>query len=261
LTRQISNEVNRPVRGLALWWLGNAGFAIRYGRVLMFIDPVIEVKSESEPNISEIGLRLLHELPLRADQVDRVDIVMLTHRHGDHAAPKTLAVLKGKGCKFYLCPDSCMQVLDKVGADRSKVRKETIGQLVTYGGVSIEPIWALHGGRHGLVDHDPEHGAGYIVRAGGHSIYHPGDTVLLEGHYELKNVETLLLPICHHSRTLIDLVEILSPRYVIPMHYGTYEVNNRNRYWTYGNPEEVIGRMRYPERLRILEQGEIFRPH
>jgi len=83
MIRQISNEVNMPTGGLALWWLGNAGFAIRYGRVLMFIDPVIEVKSEIDTNISEIGLRLLHELPLRAYQVDRVDIVMLTHHHGD----------------------------------------------------------------------------------------------------------------------------------------------------------------------------------
>lgn len=253
--------MNRPIEGLALWWLGNAGFAIRYGRALMFIDPVIEVKSELETNVSEIGLRLLHELPLRAYQVDRIDIVMLTHHHRDHAAPKTLAVLNVKGCKFYICPDSCMQILDEAGVDRSKVIKETVSQPVSYEGVTIEPILAIHGGRHGVVDHGLEHGAGYIVRAGGHSICHPGDTVLLEGHYELKNVEILLLPICQHSRTLIELVEILSPKYVIPMHYGTYEVSNRNRYWTYGNPEDIIGGMRHPERLVILEQGEIFRPH
>jgi len=154
-----------------------------------------------------------------------------------------------------------MQVLDEVEVDRSKVIKEKASQPVTYEGVTIEPTLVLHGGRHGLVDHNLQHGAGYIVRAGGHSIYHPGDTVLLEEHYELKNIEILLLPICHHSRTLIDLAEILSPKYIIPMHYGTYEVNSRNRYWTYGDPEEVIGKMRHSERLLILEQGEVFRPH
>lgn len=261
MTRQISDEVNRPIEGLALWWLGNAGFAIRYGGLLMFIDPVIEFWSEEQRNISEVGLRLLYELPLRAKEVKRVDIVMLTHNHGDHAAPKTLAALKMKDCKFFLCPDSCIPVLDQVGVERSKVGKESFGQGITYEGVSIEPIWALHGGRHGLVDHNLEKGAGYVIRAGGHSIFHPGDTVLLEEHYELKNIEILLLPICNHSRSLIDLAEILAPKYVIAMHYGTYEVNNQNSFWTYGNPEGVIGRMKYPERLIVLEQGEIFRPH
>jgi len=68
------------------------------------------------------------------------------------------------------------------------------------------------------------------------------------------------LPICHHSRTLIDLAEILAPKYIIPMHYGTYEENNKNYFWTHGDPEEAISRMKHPERLVVLEQGEILHP-
>ena len=257
--RKIASEVNNPIPGLSLWWLGNAGFAIRYDEILMFIDPAIELKSEEDRTLSEIGLRLLDELPLRATEVESVDIVMLTHQHGDHAAPKTLAVLKDKN-PLIICPSICLPVLEKIGVPRERVREVVYGEKIQYKGVSIEPVRALHGRRHGAVSPKVELGAGYVIRVGGHSIFHPGDTVLMEGHYELKDIEILLLPICGHSRTLIALPEILAPKYIIPMHYGTYEVTEDNRFWTYGDPEEIKSKIKYPERLVVLRQGEIFRP-
>jgi len=225
----------------------------------MLIDPVIEVKNEEDRTVSETGLRLLHELPLRANEVERTDIVMLTHHHGDHAAPKTLSTLK-KTCALFVCPESCLSVLDRVRVDRAKVRSAVLGQKIEYAGMSIEPIRALHGGRHGAASPDIERGSGYVIRAGNYSVFHPGDTVLLEEHYDLRDIEILLLPICYHSRTLIDLPDILAPRLTIAMHYDTYEVTEVNRFWTYGDPEEVKLRIRYPERLIALEQGEIFMP-
>jgi L-ascorbate metabolism protein UlaG (beta-lactamase superfamily) len=77
MTVKISDEVKKPTVGLALWWLGNAGFALKYKETLILIDPVIEVKSEDEYTTSETGLKLLHELPLRATDVERADIVLL----------------------------------------------------------------------------------------------------------------------------------------------------------------------------------------
>lgn len=258
LARRIADEVKRSAGGLVLWWLGNAGFVIRYNEILIFIDPVIELKREDDPTISETGLRLLHELPLRAEELELADIVLLTHHHGDHAAPKTLSLLKETGA-FFICPESCLQVLDQVGVNWKRIKKVVYGQKIEYKGVSIAPIRALHGGNHGAVGSKLELGAGYVVRTGRHSVFHPGDTVLLEEHYELRDIEILLLPICHHSQMLLKLPEILAPRLIIPMHYDTYEVTESNRFWTYGNPEDVRLKIGYPERLLILNQGETFR--
>lgn len=258
--RKIANEVNKPIEGLSLWWLGNAGFVVRYGEILMFIDPAIELKSGEDQTLSEIGLRLLDELPLRATEVETADVIMLTHHHGDHAAPKTLAVLKDLN-PLIICPSICMPVLEKVGVPRERVREVVYGEKIAYKEVSVEPLRALHGRQHGAVSPKMELGAGYVIRVGGHSIFHPGDTVLMEEHYELKDIEILLLPICRHSRTLTVLPEILAPKYIIPMHYGTYEVTEDNRFWTYGDPEEIRSKIRYSERLVVLKQGEIFRPN
>lgn len=259
---KIAKDVNKPVEGLKLWWLGNAGFAIRYNEILMFIDPVIEVKDESNQALSEIGLKLNHELPLRATDVERADIILLTHHHTDHTAPKTLSILK-KTDALFICPKICQHTLDRIGVNRAKVKTVNYGQRITYKGVSVKPVRAVHGGCHGDVDSllpNFERGSGYLVRVGNHSIFHPGDTVLLEEHYELNDVEILLLPICRHSRTLAKLPEILAPKYIIPMHYDTYEVTEDNRFWTYGDPEEIKSKIKYPERLIILKQGESFQP-
>ena len=259
VTRNLAREVNRATKGLSLWWLGNAGVALRYGEILIFIDPVIEVKGEDDQTFSETGLRLRHKLPLRATEVERADIVLLTHHHGDHAASKTLSVLRRTGALF-ICPEICLPVMDRIGVDRARVRTVDYDRTITYGEVSVKPVRAIHGGRHGAVSPSLELGAGYVVRMGGYSIFHPGDTILTEEHYELSNVDILLLPICRHSRALTRLAQILAPKHIIAMHYDTYEVTEDNCFWTYGDPEEARSRIEYPERLVVLKQGEIFRP-
>ena len=240
---------------------------MRYDGTLLFIDPVIEVKSEDDPAISECGPKLQHELPLRATEVERADLVLLTHSHGDHAAPKTLSVLKETGAVF-VCPEICLPMLDRIGVDRARVwivdydhEWPCRGQKMTHREVSIEPVRAIHGDRRGVPDMRHGMGAGYVVKVGPHSVFHPGDTVLMGEHYELEDIEILLLPICEHSGTLKALPKILAPKRTIPMHYDTYEVNEDNRFWTYGNPEEIKPSIGYPEKLTILKQGEAFRPH
>jgi L-ascorbate metabolism protein UlaG (beta-lactamase superfamily) len=96
------------------------------------------------------------------------------------------------------------------------------------------------------------------LTGGGCTVFHTGDTLLLEDHYDLVHIDVLLLPICNHSWTLRELPRLLSPQVIIPMHYDTYQVTDRNRHWTVGSPEALRATMAYPERLVVLEQGEAF---
>jgi hypothetical protein len=138
LTKKMTMEVNRPVEGSTLWWLGNAGFAMRYDRTLLLIDPVIKVKSEGDPAVSECGPKLQHELPLRATEIERADLATVTHSHGDHTAPKTLSVLNETGAIF-IYPQICLPVPDRIGVDAARVRTISYdcewpcpGQWMTY---------------------------------------------------------------------------------------------------------------------------------
>ncbi len=85
--------------------------------------------------------------------------------------------------------------------------------------------------------------------------------MLLEEHYQLNDIEILLLPICPRDSRLTALAEILSPKHIIPYHYDTYEVTEGNRNWSYGNLEETRSKIKYPERFVVLKFGETFRPY
>ncbi len=245
---------------LTLRWLGNASFGICYDDIQIFIDPVMF------PEQSQYKLR--RQLPLTAAELESADVILLTHHHWDHTAPETLSVLKGTDALF-VCPQICLPVLDRIGIDRSRVRTVDYDQGISYEGVSIGAVGAIHPGAHGAAHATsiwewegpgPYLGAGYVLRVGRHSMFHPGDTVLLEEHYELKDVEILLLSICPRDSHLTALAEILDPKYIVPHHYDTYEITESNRNWSYGNPEETRSNMKHPERFRILEFGETFQP-
>ncbi|MCJ7751960.1 MAG: MBL fold metallo-hydrolase, partial [Armatimonadetes bacterium] len=78
---------------VSVWWLGNAGFAINAAGSVILIDPLIELHDDTDPVTSEIGLPLLVPLPVRARNIDRADLVLLTHDHADHTGRRTIPEL------------------------------------------------------------------------------------------------------------------------------------------------------------------------
>jgi L-ascorbate metabolism protein UlaG (beta-lactamase superfamily) len=257
----LGEQIRAPTDTLTLWWLGNGSFAVRYGEAFILIDPVCMPLGERDPLRAEVGGRLLRPFPILATEIQQLDAILITHDHGDHAGPLTLAELKGLE-PLVVGPGSLPALLHKkyaLGMDSSRLRVVVPGERVRVGGISIESVRAIHGGLNGGVPWPVELGSGYLLRAGGCSVFHPGDSVLLEDHYRLQDIDVLLLPICTHSHTLRALPDLLSPAVVIPMHYGTYEVTDANRHWTHGDPEEVRAALDHPERLVLLEQGEAFR--
>ena len=100
-----------------------------------------------------------------------------------------------------------------------------------------------------------------LTRTGGKRILQMGDTVLLEDHLFIENVDVLLFSPTEHN-TYIDqsviLINELNPKYILPQHRSTFKVTPDNRFWTNGYPWEVKIRLsKYlQERYHILNMGE-----
>jgi len=260
-TNGLVERIHVPTDTLTLWWLGNGSVAVRYGETLILIDPVCMPLNERDPLRAEVGGRLLRPFPILATEIRQLDAILITHDHGDHAGPRSLAELQRLD-PLIVGPESLPPLLHtryRLGVDSSRLRTVIPGEQVRVGGIRIESVRAIHGGLNGGVPWPIELGTGYLLRAGGHCVFHPGDSVLLDDHYRLEDIDVLLLPICTHSHTLRALPDILSPRVVIPMHYGTFEITDANRHWTLGNPDEIRAAIAHPERLVVLGQGEAFR--
>ena len=77
-----------PSGSLALWWLGQAGFAFKSpsGRIV-YLDPYLSDAVERLHGFKRLSLP-----PVAADEV-RADLVVLTHEHADHLDPDALPII------------------------------------------------------------------------------------------------------------------------------------------------------------------------
>ncbi len=219
------------------WWLGNAGFAINAAGTLLLIDPVIELANDRDPVTSEIGLPLLVPLPIRARNIDRCDIVLITHDDGDHLAPRTTTELVARTRALFVGTERTVRRLRKYGLPEQRLRVARYGQPLRVGEITITPTVANHQEDEGHTKRGDC--CGYLVTAAGITFWHPDDTTLLNEHLKVKGVDVLLLPIAPHvlgTQGAITLAASTGASHVIPCHYGTYD---SDLFWCTGDPAAV----------------------
>ncbi len=259
-TQQIIGDIRAHTQGTALWWLGNAGWAIVSDGVTVLIDPVIEPDPD-DPSRSEIGLPLVHQLPLRAGELrdGDVDLCLVTHEHGDHLAPRTMPVLVQRTRCRFVTPLSCMQEMERLGVPKARIIEARHGLPIRCKHLTIEPVKALHGHISGSVYAGANfQDCGYLIGDGRRTIFHPGDSVLLQEHLEMHPPDVFLVSISEHNmgvRNSALLGNLWKPQYIVPMHYDTYA---EALFWTKGDPEAVRAELDegVREHFVVLKQGQ-----
>jgi L-ascorbate metabolism protein UlaG (beta-lactamase superfamily) len=219
------------------WWLGNAGFAINAAGTLILIDPVIELAAGRDTVTSEIGLPLLSSLPIRARNIDRADIVLLTHDDGDHLAPRTTEELIARTHALFIGTPRTVRRLRELGLPQERIRTARYHQDIRVGDVTLTPTVARHQEEEGHTKRGDC--CGFIIKAAGLTFWHPNDTDLLDEHLKVTGIDVLLLPIAPHvlgTEGAIKLAESTGAAHIIPCHYGTYDSDLR---WCQGDPAAV----------------------
>ncbi len=216
-------------------WLGHAAFYVEMGGARFLIDPWL-------------GNPVYASKP---EDFSGVDYVVVTHDHGDHlgdAIEVLRAAPKARAVAIY---EIAAYVGEKVGRDR--VVGANIGGPIKLGsGLTVVLTPAHHSASRGAP-------TGAVIMAGEESLYHAGDTGVS---YDMKLVGELyrpkvaLLPIGGHftmgPREAALAVELLRPRYAIPMHYGTFPV-------LWGTPQEFVDEVRkrgLEVEVVVLKPGE-----
>ena len=240
--------------GIGLCWLGNLSWLVRSEGKLLAFDLDLDIDSRLAPS------------PIATEELaPALDILFVTHEHGDHFSGPTSRILSEKsGCRFVL-PANCLVSAAKYGIQDSRIITACPGVSMSVGGIHVEPVRALHGHtdfsvyRHANLDD-----CGYVLSLSGLRIYQPGDTVLLHEHLEdFTDVDVLFIsPTLHntHIEDSLTMIRAIQPSRIFPQHYGTYEPTEKNSYWTVGYPDEL--RDALPDDLRVgyhkLSQGEVF---
>jgi L-ascorbate 6-phosphate lactonase len=206
-------------RSLRLWWLGQAGFAVKTptGRVV-YIDPYLSDAAERLHGFKRLSLPAIEAAEVQAD------LVVLTHEHTDHLDPDALPVIAraNPGCQF-AAPAGCDPGLRAAGIGPERCLCLQPNQAHDLAGISLHTVPADHG------DLSPT-ALSLVLEAGPVRIFFSGDTSWRPGLFGPLFARGLDLAIpCINgvfgNMNHIDaamMVAQAAPRYAIPCHFWTF---------------------------------------
>jgi L-ascorbate metabolism protein UlaG (beta-lactamase superfamily) len=195
-------------------WLGHATVLVELPGMRVLTDPVLRGRFA----------RLRPRVP-RLPVPRRLDAVLISQLHRDHADGPSLRKLREEGPA--LVPAGTGQDVRRLGA-RDVVEME-VGERVPVAGGEVLAVPAAHEERRTPSSpHTPA--LGFVIE-GGLRVYFAGDTDLFEDMAALGPLDVALLPIWGFGSTpapghldperAARAVDLLRPRVVVPMHWGT----------------------------------------
>jgi L-ascorbate metabolism protein UlaG (beta-lactamase superfamily) len=201
----------------AITWLGHATTLIELDSVRLVTDPVLG---------GRIGPLVRIAAAPPPDALERIDGVLLSHLHADHA---DLPSLRELGHVPVLAPRPAGGWLHDSGIP--EVRELTPGESTHIGELKVEATPATHDSRRRPLgaQADP---IGFLV-CGSISVYFAGDTDLFSDMADLRGrVDVALLPVWGWGKRLgpghLDperaarAAAMIEPRLAIPIHWGTF---------------------------------------
>ncbi|KKH46451.1 MBL fold metallo-hydrolase [Methanosarcina sp. 1.H.A.2.2] len=188
------------IEGVSIQWFGNSCFLLEGDGKKIYIDPY---QIGAEPTFD-----------------DKADILLITHEHFDHCSPADIRKVR-RSDTTTLIPESCS--LEFRGDARRVAEGDILADGLEIKGIRIEVVPAYNLDK-------PYHprglGVGYIIELGGLRIYHAGDCDFFP-EMETFSADIVLLPIggtyTMDEEEAASAVAVISPRFVIPMHYGYSE--------------------------------------
>jgi L-ascorbate metabolism protein UlaG (beta-lactamase superfamily) len=165
-----------------LWWLGQSGFLMHMPGCTILFDPYLSDSLTNKYAATDKPHVRITERVVAPERLTGIDIVTSSHNHTDHLDAETLQPLLAANPKARLVIPraNCAFVLERLGKVGNAIVELDAGERVSVAGAEFHGIAAAHN----TVERD-EHGhcrfLGYVVRVGGWTIYHSGDTVLHDG--------------------------------------------------------------------------------
>lgn len=206
-----------------LTWLGQAGFLLELGGRRLLIDPWLSPHED----------RLIEPAPFELVS-EAIDWVLVTHEHLDHFDPAFLRRLAQRSPGAQLIMPAPIAALAE---DILDCRPVAPGDRLELGGICVSVVPA----RHAVI---PAHGysdwggrfVGYVLRSGGPTIYHAGDTIPgeeLVAALRDEAVEIALLPANGRdaereareiagnldAREAVELAAAIGARILVPYHW------------------------------------------
>jgi L-ascorbate metabolism protein UlaG (beta-lactamase superfamily) len=267
--RPMTGESKKPIlvspEELGITFIGHSSFFIQIGGRRVLIDPVFAERL--------IALRRLRRPGVKIKDLPAIDMVLLSHAHMDHLNRPSLRRIVAHNNKvsgrapIAVVPWGVEDLVSDLGFAR--VVALEWWQTKSIGGLELTMTPCKHWGARFFKDTHRGFG-GYVIRGGGHALYHSGDTAYFDGFTHIGKrlkPEVALLPIGAYRpdsyrgvhtcpEEALQAFLDLGARRMIPMHYGTFRLSQEPM-------EEPVERLMAAARLSgvassvsVLPEGE-----
>jgi L-ascorbate metabolism protein UlaG (beta-lactamase superfamily) len=246
-------------------WIGHSSFLATLASTSFVVDPVFSRRIA--------GLLPRHgEAGLAAADLPALSAILVTHNHYDHldapsiaALPRDVPVFAPQGLGGWFRRRGMTTVTEMGWWDRAEA-----------GPLSIAFVPARHWSRRRPGDTNRSWWGGYVVSAGGTTLYHAGDSAWFDGFREIASrfpsIDAALLPIGAYApawfmeqqhmnpEQAVQAFRILGARMLVPMHWGAFQLTDEpiaepavrlRAAWESSNPAGTLRVMAVGETMRL----------
>ncbi|MBI5229007.1 MBL fold metallo-hydrolase [Candidatus Micrarchaeota archaeon] len=186
-----------------LRYFGHSCFEISVGGRMILTDPWFG----SEGRLIQPAVQL--------SSIKKADLILISHEHHDHCDPKAVEDLVERTLAQVVGPEDALGLLNINPRNKVSVLE---GDSFSLMGIDLIVTKANHP--------QSSYPVGYIIQCEGKSVYFAGDTY---DFYDMVNinVDLAIIPIggtyTMDTFSAIKALKTMKTRFVIPMHYGTFE--------------------------------------
>jgi L-ascorbate metabolism protein UlaG (beta-lactamase superfamily) len=216
-------------------WLGHASFFIRLNGKCLLLDPVF---GESP------FLKRFVDVESPIEKLKRVDAILVSHDHRDHADRLSVKQITAKFPNANLLAG--LQMEDLLNAWKTPTNEVQIAgwyqQFDVFDDVQITFVPVRHWSRRTLTDTNQRLWGGFVIQSANTTIYFSGDTGY-GGHFKelaelFPKIDYFIVGIGAYSPQFVMKEIHQTPhealqafidsgaKYLIPMHYGTFDLTN-----------------------------------
>jgi L-ascorbate 6-phosphate lactonase len=259
LSRELLQRHRVPAGALTLWWLGQAGFILKSpAGVLVAVDPYLSNSCKAIGDQAGFNMDRLVPAPLAPAGLAGIDLYAITHSHGDHLDPETLAGYRAAGGSGrFLAPGETVKKLLALGVPADRITMTWPNHVYQVGDVELRATFAVPLGGDDLTH------VGYLLRiTGGPSVYVTGDTAYHDvmAAAVAPHKPDILAPVINGAfRNMCPaeaarLARQLDVKIVIPCHWDLFPDNSLPPQLLHTNLKlEGLG-----DRYRLLSHGRPF---
>lgn len=229
---KITKLQKADVDALTFTWFGHSTSLLQIHGMTVFIDPVL---SEFASPVAGIGSKRMAEVPMTAENLPEIDVLLISHDHYDHLDYKTIKDIDPK-VKNYCVPIGVENHLERWGVDPEKIHTMAWWEEIYIDGLTIASTPGQHYSGRLPWGSNQTLWCGYYLQDEYHKVYYTGDTGYGQFFKQIREqygAPELVLsedgqydpewPYCHMSpQEVLKAAQDLGTEWLLPVHWAGF---------------------------------------